>query len=498
MVDIVDWLPEFKVSAESDNDLMGYFVKTPLIAKLLTGGKWMAIGRKGTGKTALFEFLRQASPKEISGYKSIPLNFENYPWPVHKLYHESMESEISAYQRSWKYIIIVKAISGLIEDFENRGVKLTRSLKEAKNIIEKIFGSPNPSLGETLKSKVLGLKSLSLPGVDIDSASFTMGSIEFEDIAAHETLQRQLRSNAFTLLEFLDKVYIENCKNTKQLIILDKLDENWLGNQLDDYAKILVNLILCAQTINNSVAYSSSLRIIIFLRTDIYSFLKFNDKTKIYKDGAVEIKWDHTSLDEMIVERIQKYAPPDLKLDYENGSAAIFENKTVRHGVSPLKHMLRRSFYRPRDVIVYLNTLRDLHKANASGLYTSKELYFAEPAVSANLYGELLDEWESQKPKFVTFLNTLQNIGLEVFTKQEYFDKYLASEPNATEADVNEILKFLFDNSIIGQKVSINWQYICTNPHMQIDVDKPFHVNNGLKSRLVLTEKREKRTKKAP
>jgi len=42
----------------------------------------------------------------------------------------------------------------------------------------------------------------------------------------------------------------------------------------------------------------------------------------------------------------------------------------------------------------------------------------------------------------------------------------------------------------------VNWEYVCTNPHIQVDFQLPFHVNNGLKYRLVLTENREKRAKK--
>ena len=54
-------------------------------------------------------------------------------------------------------------------------------------------------------------------------------------------------------------------------------------------------------------------------------------------------------------------------------------------------------------------------------------------------------------------------------------------------------LRFLFNNSIIGQKISVNWVYNCMNPHILIDFDRPFHVNNGLKARLNLTESRTPR-----
>jgi hypothetical protein len=298
------------------------------------------------------------------------------------------------------------------------------------------------------------------------------------------------------LLDYFDVVYRRHASQAKQLVIIDQLDENWLHGEIEEYSKILVNLILCAQNINHSTAYDGKLKVIVFLRADIYQTLRFNDKNKVYQDGAVEIRWDYDSLDEMITERIEKFAPSEAGIDFQKRSASIFEKETVRHGATPLKHMLRRSFYRPRDLIVYLNKIREIHKSDTSDLYTSKDLYAAEKNVSSSMYDELIDEWAAQNPDFESYLMALQNIGYEIFTRAQFVEKFKLTKEAASDGEVNDILRFLFSNSIIGQKVSVNWEYVCTNPHIQIDFQIPFHVNNGLKYRLVLTENREKRQKK--
>jgi hypothetical protein len=496
MTDITEWMPEFKVSAESDRDLMRYFVKTPLLNRVIREGRWMVIGRKGTGKTALYEFLRQASPVDLAGYHAIALSFKDYPWPIQRLYREGMESEISSYQRSWKYLIVVRCLAGLIETTGAKG-RLPKDLEEAKGVLQKFFGNPNPGLLDIVKSKLFRLKAFSLPGAELDDVSLTLGGIEFEDVANDEELQRRLRANAFQLLDYFDALYKRHATQANQLVIIDQLDENWLQGSIEEYSKILVNLILCAQNINNALEYSGRLKVVVFLRGDIYETLRFNDKNKVYQDGAIEIKWDYDSLDAMITERIQRYSPDNVRLDLSTRSGSIFENKTVRHGATPLKHMLRRSFYRPRDVIVYLNKIRELHKPSTSGLYTSKDLYSAEKNVSASMYDELIDEWAAQNSDFESYLMTLQNIGVEIFNRQQYAEKYRIIHIGATDAEINEVLRFLFANSIVGQKVSVNWEYACTNPHIQIDFELPFHVNNGLKNRLVLTENREHKRKGA-
>ena len=113
------------------------------------------------------------------------------------------------------------------------------------------------------------------------------------------------------------------------------------------------------------------------------------------------------------------------------------------------------------------------------------------------MYDELIDEWAAQNPKFDSYLLAIQNIGYEIFLHAQFVEKYRTIQPAASDGEINEILRFLFANSIIGQKVSVNWEYVCTSPHIQIDFQLPFHVNNGLKYRLVLTENREKHQKKA-
>jgi len=332
--------------------------------------------------------------------------------------------------------------------------RLPADLKSAKLLLQKIFGKPDPGLLEIVKSKIFRLKSLNLPSAEIDEVSLTLGGMEFEDVAQHEELQRQLRANAFQLLDYFESIYRRYASEVKQLVIIDQLDENWLHGEIEEYSKILVNLILCAQNINHSSAYDGNLKVVVFLRADIYETLRFNDKNKVYQDGALEIKWDYDSLDAMVTERIEKYAPDTANIDISERSASIFEKKTVRHGATPLKHMLRRSFYRPRDLIVYLNKVREIHRPVVSELYTSKDLYAAEKNVSSSMYDELIDEWAAQNPDFESYLLALQNIGYEIFSQSQFIERYKAIKPTASDGAINEILRFCLQTRSLVRRLA--------------------------------------------
>jgi len=489
-MDIKEWFPEFQVSAETDVDLQNYFFKLPEIQEITHSRSWLVLGRKGMGKTAIYEYLRQAETTDLNGFNTICINFSDYPWPAHQLYKESLAGELSAYQKSWRYLFFVKALSQLIDINEKSGLALNKEMKWAKDYIEKVYGNPDPSLREVIFSKIGRLSSIGGPCVEVDDFSVDVGEISFEDIADNKQLQSKLRSNAFTLLSYFEKIFKANCDQTKILIALDQLDENWLEGEIDEYSKVLINLVNVCRNISLDTEISKNLKIVPFLRTDIYHSLKFNDKNKLFQDSAIVIAWDSDSLNDMYFERVKKYAPSEFEIDDEKKSGNLFEFTFARQGTPAFKYVTRRSFFRPRDVIVYFNKIRDCHVENSSGLYTSSELYDADREASASVYNELIDEWTNQFPEIEKLLTVLQTIQVETFTYSDFSEKYNNEFSESSEGKKREHLAFLFDNSIVGQKKQGRWEYISSTPNLKMNAEKDFRTHHALKYRLHLLESR--------
>lgn len=490
MTDIKDWFPEFEVSAETDTELQEYFLLTPELEKIINSKYWLLLGRKGTGKTAIYKYLEKSPPSLINNSIVISLNFKDYPWPAHKLYKESIAGELSAYQKSWRFLFFVKLISRLIEIKESNSESLGKELKWAKKYIEKVFGNPDPSIMEVLFSKLARIKRLAGPGFDLDDTSLNVGEVSFDDVAENKELQSTLRSNAFTLLSYFEAIFKNNVGDKKFLIILDQLDENWLSGEIEEYSKVLINLINVCRNVGIDESLKSNLKVIPFLRTDIYDTLRFNDKNKLYQDSAIVIAWDNDSLDTMFLERIKKYKPSDLELDLSKKSDVLFEASFVRQGTPPFKYITRRSFFRPRDVIIYFNNIRRKHNPNKTGLYTTTELYDAAYDASVSVYNEIIDEWSNQFPEIENLFSVLQTIQVETFTYSEFESKYKLEFPSATEGDLRKHLNFLFDNSIIGQKKQGRWEYLSSLPNLKMNIEKPFRTHQSLKYRLQLIESR--------
>lgn len=489
-MDVKGWFPEFQVSAETDKELQSYFFRLPQIAQILNSQSWLVLGRKGVGKTAIYEFLKSSTPEKANGYHVICLNFSDYPWPAHQLYKESLAGELSAYQKSWRYLFFVKALAKLIEIKLARGESLNADLKWAKNYIETICGSPDPSLKEIIMSKISRISTIAGPGVDAGELELSIGELSFEEVAENKQLQSKLRTNAFTLLNHFEKIFSENCGQKKFLIALDQLDENWLHGEIEEYSKVLINLVNICRNISLDIRLAKSIKIVPFLRTDIYQSLKFNDKNKLLQDSAIVISWDAETLDDMFFERVKKYCPESIEIDPTMKSGNLFEVSFVRQGTPPFKYICRRSFFRPRDIIVYFNKIRDCHLANTSGKFTSSELYEADREASASVYGELIDEWTNQFPVIERLFNVLQTIQVETFTFSEFSAKCNNEFKDITDGKIREYIGFLFDNSIIGQKKQGRWEYLCSMPNLKMNLENDFRTHHALKYRLHLIESR--------
>lgn len=494
IIDIKQWFREFSISAETDTELQEYFFHTPEIKKVIDSKNWLLLGRKGTGKTAIYKYLETASPQELNDFNVISLNFKDYPWPAHKLYKEALAGELSAYQKSWRFLFFVQLLSKLIEIQESNSESLSKDLKWAKQYISKIFGKPDPSLMEVLFSKLARVNKIKGPSADLDDIDFTIGEVSLDDVAQSKELQASLRSNAFVLLAYFEKVFKENVGERKFMIILDQLDENWLSGEMEEYSKILINLINVCRNISIDAKFNQFIKIIPFLRTDIYESLRFNDKNKLFQDSAIIISWDNDSLDDMFFERIKKYKPENVSLDLNRKSDAIFEASYVRQGTPPFKFITRRSFFRPRDVIVYFNKILSTHVPNKTGLYSTKELYDAAAEASNSVYNEIIDEWSNQFPDIERLLSVLQTIQVESFSYVEFETKYSSEFSSSVEGDIKRDLHFLFANSIIGQKKQGRWEYLSSLPNLKMNIEKDFRTHQSLKYRLQLIESRSSQT----
>lgn len=83
-------------SAEDDDAVLSYFLKTDAVDKIERGDCYVVIGRKGSGKTALVKYFSDARNDYVSESPSL----RDYPWTLHSKRKNLGASEIESYVSS--------------------------------------------------------------------------------------------------------------------------------------------------------------------------------------------------------------------------------------------------------------------------------------------------------------------------------------------------------------------------------------------------------------
>lgn len=113
-----------RLDAESDKSILNYFVQTGSVEEVKKG-KYLVLGRKGSGKTAIFKYLEN---DEHTKDNVVPLGLKEYPYAAHKTLKESGMSDDSAHTLSWTFLIILISIKflemeGALSRKEKKGSK---------------------------------------------------------------------------------------------------------------------------------------------------------------------------------------------------------------------------------------------------------------------------------------------------------------------------------------------------------------------------------------
>ena len=347
-MNILDWIEVGKISAERDENLINYFYDNGTLKTVVSNDKlFLLLGRKGAGKTALFKFFTENPAQFINEDDSIiSISLDDYSWNVHSLLSQNAAADSLAYRQSWKFIFLVEYINCIAEK-----QYATENVKKAKHTLEKIFGSPIPSVFDLIKSKILRLSKLKLPrgGFDLedtslDSFEVSGGEVEFDDVTSNPDLKTSLVYNIEGLTKYLE-LSIESVRTKSRVFVcFDRVDEAWDSTSKNVSEKVITGLIAAADSITEK--YKGLIRPIVFIREDIFETLPLNDKNKLKEDCGSLLKWEKGGLVNMLLKRINYYgARSGVTITDLDG---LFDRAEMRQRMKPLGYILKRTMFRPR------------------------------------------------------------------------------------------------------------------------------------------------------
>lgn len=466
-----------RVDAESETNLSEYFVDTGVLSRLRAGKKQFIIGRKGSGKTALF----QLTSEEKLNRPVIRMDFKDYSWESHKLIREQGLTIENTYTASWKFSLLMAICNYWAENASGELQK-----KSAK-IRTMLYGDENPSLLSLLFSKARRIRRIDGPSME---GVFSTFGAELDD-AEGPILASSLSQWSLKIMSFV----IKNFSTFPVTITLDRLDEGWDAS--DDFKFMLVGLLKSAREINMSLMLPNSPSpVIVFLRSDIYNELHFNDKNKIFADIEF-IEWNNSKLIEVAVSRIST----SLGCRREDAWQKVFSSTEMRQRSSIQSYITSRTMGRPRDLIQFLLHCQEKADSKSNDVVDSNEVYDAEIPYSQFMYNELDDEMKKQISDHEELLQAIKDLSLTKFNFTDWHRTNLKANPQTTEEESRNKLQVLFDYSIVGiprkggserggGTGGTRFQYVYNDRLLRANFDGLVTVHPSLNKCLGLKEKR--------
>jgi len=457
-----NWKLEAKLESQKD-----YFYHLQEINSILNKSKYYIIGRKGSGKSSISEYL--LSLKNFDTFTE-KLSFKNFPF--NELYglDNQKYTAPNQYITLWKYLIY-STVAKLMVSNEKIDSNVRSKLAE--------IYSPDPirSLSRTINhwtSKEFGATVLGTGGT-------------FK-------LSRDVRSQSSNWLERvsdLEDIIIEYCDDSNYFIIFDELDEDYRAIKSSEHTQynfLLTSLFKAVQDVKYTFnATKINICPVVFLRDDIYALIKDADKNK-WRDFKIEIEWTTEKMKNLLAYRISKDALVEKKLNFSDAWNLIFAKDQItarRTVLNSFDYITRSTHLRPRDYIRYIQVCAE-ETANFNAQKISNEtIKFVDRAFSNYLKDEIVDEIYPLLPDIEEILQIISNLRKWAFSTSEFkaeYIKYLKTK-TVTEENVDFVLDTLYKFSVLGNrdKKRLNifyFKYMHTN--MNLNRNEILVVHRGL------------------
>lgn len=431
--EVADWKLEAKLE---DNGR--YFYHTRAADLLIQGRRSYVIGRKGTGKTAIGEYLEAIKQ---NGYFAQKLTFKNFPFNSLYALKDKGYNPPNEYITAWKYLIYATACKLLAQ---NKNVDL-----ESRNELKRLFDHDISSALPGAVSKWTGLKfELNVLG--------NGGSIEVS-----EQQQRPADLTLSQKVEILEN-YIEGKLGAETyVIIFDELDEDY-KEIMDparhaEYTHLLTSLFKAVQDVRSRFK-KWKFYPIVFLRDDIYSVLQDPDKNK-WSDYLIELSWDKDSIKNLMAFRISRALDKSGPiLPFADAWGRLFNGGEVEYGFQQKKKMpafeyiTRSTLTRPRDYVRYLQVCSDRSIEKGLEKINPDIIRGEDKAFSNYLRAELEDEIHAIIPEIGKVFNLISSLRKQEMYVHEFVSLYEQAIANGDiqKRDARFVLEILFAFSVIG------------------------------------------------
>lgn len=470
LLEIADWRLEAK-----EEDSARYFYAPPELRRISTGGISYVIGRKGSGKTAVAEHING-----LEGWDTAiqNLSFKSFPFNLLYEFEDKRFTTPSQYTTVWLYIIYC-AICSMLAKRDDLNNRVTTELRE--------HFSPGFEAAISETRKIDSGKNFSFTILELLGGGYSTGTTAQKN---EMPLHRRV--------EILEKLIAEVLDDRKYYVLFDELDEDYEDilnvDRSSLYFDLLIGLFKAVASVRAKFGRQGILPVI-FLRDDIYSLLRNNDKNK-WADSALNLQWTEDSLNRLLAFRLLRARNPnETDISLEKAQQSVFLVDTIRlknrrgERREVIKYMLARTMMRPRDVVSYMRECANVALQRDMYGIDGNVIKAGEFGYSNRFRGEMVDEIQSIIPNVDLIFDELSNIRKQILTLAEFETAIvLVKEKLECDLPVETISEVMFNFSVFGNVASqrSNRIFKYNHPQAVLNRSEQIIVHQGLQKSLRL------------
>lgn len=476
-------LPEFRAiqfgfaSAEVESSeapqllLRAFFDTNGIVKEAIEGRKFLLLGPKGSGKSAIglhLSLLAAGEPGLFVTRRSLgDFSFRS----LGDLIDAESEDELR-YLRAWRWLLLLSLTSSIVQDAGATHIDEQRF----QNAVDALRGYgllPLRELADAVgKSSIRDFK-LSAWGVELAGSKATPGRTVSLSVA----------------IDFLKDLIAGTTTSSKHVIVIDGLDDILLDSQSKLGA--ISALVLEASRLNQLFREAAlPFKILVLCRTDVYERLPGSNQNKLRQDLAVELDWFEEAADPRNAALV-RLANLRATLSNPRVTDVFTQYFPTRLGRSrAVEVLLEHTRHTPRD---FIQLLKYVQHSSSGPTVDFREIRAALRAYSEKYFlPEIKDELEGMMTRNETesFLDALRQFHRTEFTCSEFRDS-LGSGGPLRDVDIDHAMKVLYESSAVGnvyiladQRRRYSFRY--RNPGSTYNKSERVVVHHGLRRALQL------------
>lgn len=411
----------------------GYFDLNGASYEALKGSKFLFLGYKGSGKSAIGERVKIICESEYNCFVKQVL-LADFPFSLFsKIVRGDSEPE-AKYPTAWSWILLIYLLESFEKD-EGASHHNPHSLTEVVNALGKMGLCPAKDASSIVRTSSKANFKLTVPPV-------------FEGSLGIGELRPASEIPAF--VESLKNLACGVKTNSRHYIVIDGLDDI-LTKKGSQYTSIGY-LVYEVDRLNNMLyANKVPAKIILLCRTDIFERIDGANKNKVRQDSAIDINWYH---DTRNPERSALISAANLRAKISLGrDVDIFRDfiSSRIDGQDPRTYLLDMTRHTPRDFLQLLKCIQGFSEPYkkvsddcVKGGMRKYSIDYFLPEIRDELVGYATPEEGD------AVFDIISAIKKRDFTYEEAITAATEVAPDMTEKRINAIFKAMFECGALG------------------------------------------------